>query len=438
MRYLSLILCMTLFLPILLIGCSERTPSPLTTVTLASFGISTADQTAAFPVTPSESATLPTSEPSVTTASVTLTPSPDTTSVTSTVTATDPMTTTLPSVITTAPITTTPQSVTTTAPITTTPPTVTTTTPPVTQTTPDPPAPIHPTLTGDSVIVYTAVECPVYADSSLEQEMNLLSAGTSVLCISVGDTVSVLSYDGKNCYVRTSDLTEDVPEEAIRLMDQYGGIYYPGEGKLIAIDAGHQDHAMTEKEPLGPGSTEMKAKLSSGTQGVVTRIPEYELNLAVALKLRDELISRGYGVVMIRESNQVNISNAERALIANAYGADAFVRIHANGSTDSAETGAFAICQTKNNPYNGDLYEESLRLTRLICDSFCEATDTPRQSDWQTDTMTGINWAEVPVTILEMGYMSNPDEDRKMATDEFRTAAAIGIADGLDAFFEGE
>lgn len=400
MRYLSLLLGMILLLSAMLTGCTQRNHPTLTAVTVASPSITTE------------------SEPTVTTAPVS-----DTTSGTPPVTTTEPITTTTP-------------SVTTTAPVTTTQPPVVTTTSPETQTTPDPPTPVNPPLTGDPVIVYTAVECPVYADFSLEQETYRLSEGVSVLCLSVGETVSVLSYHGGYGYVRASDLTEDVPEEAIRLMDEYGGIYYPGEGKLIAIDAGHQDHAMTEKEPLGPGSTEMKAKLSSGTQGVATGIPEYELNLAVALKLRDELISRGYGVVMIRESNQVNLSNAERALIANAYEADAFIRIHANGSTNSAETGAFAICQTKNNPYNGDLYAESLRLTKLICDNFCEATDTLRQSDWQTDTMTGINWAEVPVTILEMGYMSNPDEDKKMATDAFRTAAAIGIADGLDAFFE--
>ena len=233
-------------------------------------------------------------------------------------------------------------------------------------------------------------------------------------------------------------LTEQVPAQVQAIRDQLGGIYYPCGEILVAIDAGHQGKAMKDKEPLGPGSDEMKAMVSSGTQGISTKIPERELNLQVSLLLRDELISRGYSVLMIRESHDVTISNVQRAKLANAYQADAFIRIHANGSTDQTARGGFTICQTPKNPYNGDLHAESRRLSDCILAEYIAETGIRRRSVWETDTMTGINWAEIPVTILEMGYMTNPEEDELMATDAFRQSAAVGIANGMDAFFTAE
>ncbi len=73
----------------------------------------------------------------------------------------------------------------------------------------------------------------------------------------------------------------------------------------------------------------MKAKVASGTEGVSTKLPEYELTLSVSKKLKRILEERGYQVVMIRESNDVNLSNAERAEIANKSGASIFVRFMA-------------------------------------------------------------------------------------------------------------
>lgn len=231
-----------------------------------------------------------------------------------------------------------------------------------------------------------------------------------------------ISLDGGTYYVASKYLIAEAD------LPQTGG-------HLICIDAGHQSHGNSEKEPIGPGASEMKAKVSGGTSGKTSGLAEYQLTLQVSLKLQAELEARGYTVIMTRTENDVNISNSERAAVANNAGAEAFVRIHANGSEDTSVHGAMTICQTASNPYNASLADSSYSLSEKVLDGLVAATGCRREKVWKTDTMSGINWCMVPVTIVEMGYMTNPEEDLNMASSDYQDKIVAGIADGIDDFF---
>lgn len=204
---------------------------------------------------------------------------------------------------------------------------------------------------------------------------------------------------------------------------------------LIVIDPGHQRYANTGNEPVGPGASETKMKVTGGATGTETGVPEYQLTLDIGLKLRDRLKERGYEVIMTRDSNDVDISNSERAQIANEANADIFVRIHANSVDDSGHTGAMTICQTPGNVYNGDLYEQSRALSDCILKAYTERTGIEYEKVWETDTMSGINWCQIPVTILEMGYLSNAEEDSLMQDPKMQETMVEGIVEGIDDYF---
>ena len=110
-------------------------------------------------------------------------------------------------------------------------------------------------------------------------------------------------------------------------------------GKKICIDPGHQQTPDTSFEPMAPNSTLMKEKCTAGTIGITTNKPEYEINLEIALKLKNSLERNGAIVTMTRYENDVNISNSQRAEIGNEFQSDLMIRLHTNGSEKSSTRG---------------------------------------------------------------------------------------------------
>lgn len=278
------------------------------------------------------------------------------------------------------------------------------------------------------------------AEPSSESEA-IAEVGMSTLLkrTGIGNEWSRVLYKSKTCYVSNQFITEEVPEAAMSGSDDPDSVDTASTSdKVVIIDPGHQGRGDSAQEPIGPNATTTKARVTSGTTGSVSGWAEYELNLAVSLQLRDELVRRGYKVHMTRETHDVSISNKERADFATANGGDILVRIHANGSDDKSVNGALCMAPTNSNQFlSASLISESQRLSQCIIDDYVAATGFGNQGVYPTDEMSGINWSTMPVTIVEMGYMSNASDDAKMADTSMQVNMVKGISDGIDSYFGG-
>lgn len=277
------------------------------------------------------------------------------------------------------------------------------------------------------------------APNTQSEVVTVLRAGQSVTRTGIASEWSRVTYEGMTCYISSAYLTTEEPVAAtaanVSGMEGIGILCGNGTGHIVAIDPGHQAHGNSEPEPIGPGASATKAKVATGTAGVATGVAESVLNLNVAMQLKDALLARGYQVLMIRETQDVNISNAERAAVANASGAEIFLRIHANGSANQSVSGIVTMCPSAANPYVSYLYDSSYRLSSLLVNNMCAATGANNQGVLGVDDMSGINWCTIPVSIVEMGYMSNPTEDTLMNSPDYQALLVQGMAAAVDQYF---
>jgi N-acetylmuramoyl-L-alanine amidase len=206
---------------------------------------------------------------------------------------------------------------------------------------------------------------------------------------------------------------------------------------VVVIDAGHQANADLRPEPIGPGSSTTKPRVAGGTSGVVTHNPESVVNLKIALRLRSALQKRGVKVIMIRTSQKVDIPNSKRAQIANKAHANLFIRLHCDGVTSSATHGLLTLVPAKNQ-WTGGIVTSSGRAGRDVQAATLKATAATNRGVVGRGDMSGFNWAKVPSIIVEMGVMTNPTEDRKLASSGYQVKLATGMANGIVRFLSGK
>ncbi|AOM13361.1 MULTISPECIES: N-acetylmuramoyl-L-alanine amidase [Bacillus cereus group] len=203
---------------------------------------------------------------------------------------------------------------------------------------------------------------------------------------------------------------------------------------LVVIDPGHQQKANLNLEPIGPGATTQKYKVTDGTTGVVTKKREAVLVLEMAFLLKEKLEAKGIQVLMTRISQDVDISNKERATFANNHKANLFLRLHADGSENPNQSGFAVLTPAEGSPYTKEIYAESLQISQTIVNKMRENQQVKVNGIKFRDDLSGFNWSKVPGVLLELGFMSNYEEDKKLSDPQYVNSLLQSVTDSVDAY----
>ncbi|MCR5226052.1 MAG: N-acetylmuramoyl-L-alanine amidase [Eubacterium sp.] len=180
----------------------------------------------------------------------------------------------------------------------------------------------------------------------------------------------------------------------------------------------------------------MKKKMTAGAIGVNTGNFEYDVTMSVANYLNAELVKRGYTVFLSRSTNNVNISNAKRAQMANASSAEIYIKLEAPKSNDPSASGILGFIATSTNSHTGAMYQKNYELCYDVLQTTCEQTGATRMGIYETDNLTSLNYCNMPATVLSVGFLSNNNDDIALSMDDYKKKIAIGIANGIDEYFE--
>lgn len=206
-------------------------------------------------------------------------------------------------------------------------------------------------------------------------------------------------------------------------------------GKFICIDPGHGSFEKGYQEAIGPGSSKTKPAFVSGTSGQFQS--EAEFNLKLSFVLKEMLEERGAVVYMTRTTEVAELSNIGRAEFANNKNCDMVVRIHADGSENTSVNGISVLIPGYNEFLTDANIIDSSRLCgQYVLDGLLDATSAADRGLIVRNDLTGFNWTKVPCILVECGFMSNPEDDKKLADPAYRTKLAEGIINGLTAYYE--
>ncbi len=243
------------------------------------------------------------------------------------------------------------------------------------------------------------------------------------------DSAGKSGQSGNNADDGTGETNEDENDR------DAGGRSGSKSSFIVCIDAAHQQKDDASSEPIGPGAEKTKVKCTTGATGV-SGLLEYEFTLTIAQKLKSELLSRGYGVIMTRETHDVNISDATRAKNANES-ASIVLHIHGNADERPGIAGVMTFAPGEGNPYvKANVREECYKLGQYIVDKLAAATSAKNWGVITNENLSALNWTTIPASHVEVGYLTNAEEEQKLKTGDYQNRIVKGIADGVDAYYE--
>lgn len=199
---------------------------------------------------------------------------------------------------------------------------------------------------------------------------------------------------------------------------------------LVCLDPGHgtAPDVGRQYEPIGPDSAQLKIKDPGGAAG------EAPVALAIARRTRALLLARGYRVAMTRDGTGYRGGNRERARFCNSRGAALMLRIHADGSANPAVHGVSTLVPALRRGWTGDVYGASGRAGRLLQRELATATGARNLGVVERSDLTGFNWADVPVVLVETGFMSNRREAGLLRTGAYQQKVAGALLRATQRF----
>ncbi len=264
----------------------------------------------------------------------------------------------------------------------------------------------------------------------------LLETGTVLNRTGYNDEWARVVVDGDDFYIygefleETDEPVQEEPEKTDEQDEDGEAVQHK-----IVIDPGKQAVNNISMEKIGPDSEDTKPASSTGIIGANYGTRESKLNLDIAVKLQSELTDRGYVVELTRQDEETDISNKSRAEFANTSDADILIRIQMTESSNAELSGVLTAIMPSDSRYNGELYDDSVTLATRILQGIVEETSCENRGIIETDDMTVINWSEIPVAVVSLGFLSNEEDEKNLIDEEYQDKLITGFANGIDNYF---